>query len=208
MPRQMRDPAFRKAQHDQLHETHIAPITAYVEQLRSDSGSWVPYVAPLHGGINARLLTVLRDPGPKVRDVGGSGMLCVENDDQTAESTYLLMQQAGLTPADFTPWNAYPWYINTAPKPVQIAEAAPTLLGLIDLMPALEVVLLQGRHAADAWRVALATQPQLRARRLEVFETYHPSNQALHTNVPGERERRRKHRIDTWREVEVWLQAG
>ncbi|MBA4247277.1 MAG: hypothetical protein C0444_03160 [Microbacterium sp.] len=208
MPRQMRDPAFRKAQHDQLHEPHIAPITAYVEQLRADSGRWLPYVAPLHGGINARLLTVLRDPGPKVHEVGGSGMLCVENDDQTAESKYSLMQQAGLAPSDFTPWNAYPWYINSAPTPAQIAEAAPTLVGLINLMPDLQAVLLHGIHAADAWRVALSSQSALRARRLEVFETYHPSNQALRTNVPGERERRKQHRIDTWIEAGDWLRAA
>lgn len=205
MPRQMRDPAFRADQEAHLHDPHIAPISGYIEKLRVASGEWVPWVAPLHGGIEARVLSVLRDPGPKVHYVGGSGMLCVENDDQTAEAKYELMQQAGMTPKDFTPWNAYPFYINAPPSPVQIAAASPTLLGLVELLPKLEAVLLQGAHAQNAWKVALAAQPALRQRRLEVFETYHPSNQALQTSVPGERNRRAQHRIDTWNQVAEWL---
>jgi len=44
----------------------------------------VPAIAPWHGGIEARVLSVLRDPGPKTLTVGGSGFLCIENDDPTA----------------------------------------------------------------------------------------------------------------------------
>jgi hypothetical protein len=207
MPRQMSDAAFRAQQHAQLHDPHIAEITAYIDSLRAQSGRWLPYVAPLHAGVKARVVTVLRDPGPKTQELGGSGMICVENDDQTAESQYRLMEQAGLTPADFTPWNAYPWYINAAPTDEQIAEAAPTLLGLIELLPDLEVVLLQGNEAANAWRVAVEAQPSIRRRRLQAFETFHPSVQALQTSKPGERERRIQHRLKTWRDVGDWLRA-
>jgi hypothetical protein len=31
------------------------------------------------------VLSVLRDPGPKIQDTIGSGFLCLENDDPTAE---------------------------------------------------------------------------------------------------------------------------
>lgn len=207
MARRMSDPAFLADQRARLHEPHIAPITDYIDGLRTSSGRWVPYVAPLHGGVNARVLNVLRDPGPKTRDVGGSGMICIENDDQTAAAMYELMVQAGMMPDQLCPWNAYPWYINRSPSDAEIAEASPTLIGLIDLLPDLEIVLLQGRNAQAAWKVALAAQPALRRRRLEVFETYHPSVQALHVQSVDERARRVQHRIDTWREVGEWLRA-
>lgn len=200
VPRQMQSTVFRDEQHARLHEPHIAPITAYVERLRTPE-LWLPYVAPLHGGVNARMLTVLRDPGPATRDEGGSGMLCVENRDQTAENQFHLMAQAGMSPTDFTPWNAYPWYINRAPSSDELREASPTLVGLLELLPNLEVVMLQGTEAQAAWRIAVEAQPAIRRRRLITLETYHPSNQALQTPSAEERRRRIEHRIATWREA-------
>lgn len=207
MPRQMRNDAFRVDQQMRLHEPHIAPITTYIDSLRS-SGLWLPYVAPLHGGINARMLTVLRDPGPRTRDEGGSGMLCVENDDQTAANQYRLMADADLTPGDFTPWNAYPWYINRAPSTAELREASHTLVGLLELLPRLEVVLLQGNEAQAAWRIALDAQPMIRRRGLITLETYHPSNQALQAASAAERERRRAHRANMWAEAATFLRDG
>lgn len=201
----MRDPAFRADQEARLHEPHIAPITDFIQGLRDGGGEWMPWVAPLHGGVEARVLSVLRDPGPKVHHVGGSGMVCVENDDQTAETLHGLVTGAGLTPRDVIPWNAYPWYINSKPTPAQLRAATPPLLGLIDLLPKLEVVVLQGEDAQLAWRMALRAHPPLRRRRLEIFETYHPSVQALRSPHPDERDRRIQARIDTWRDVAEWL---
>lgn len=206
MPRRMSDPAFLADQRAHLHDAHIKPITRYVDRLRA-TGEWLPYVAPLHGGVNARMLSVLRDPGPKTRDEVGSGMLCIENNDQSAEIQFGLMAGAGLTPVDFIPWNAYPWYINAKPTRQQISRASPTLTGLIDLLPELRVILLQGNDAMNAWRVALEAQPDLRRRKFAVVETYHPSAQALRSSDPQERARRIQHRIDAWKTVADTLEA-
>lgn len=207
MPRQMRDPAFRADQEARLHEPHIGPITDFIQGLRDSSGEWVPWVAPLHGGVEARVLSVLRDPGPKVHHIGGSGMLCIENDDQTAETMYALMEQAGMVPRQVTPWNAYPLFINAPPTPAQMRAATPTLLDLADLMPELGAVLLQGGHAKKAWGYAQAASGALRSRNIKVFETYHPSQMALRTSYPDERKARIEHRISTWRAVGEWLRS-
>jgi hypothetical protein len=107
MVRLMADPAFRQEQHSLLHEPHIAPISAYIDTLGAD-GRWMPYVAPLHGGVEARLLSVARDPGPKTQDATGSGMLCVENDDQTAANQFDLLNAAGLRASDYNPGTPTP----------------------------------------------------------------------------------------------------
>ena len=202
----MKDPAFRADQHARLHESHIAPITDFIDSLRTKE-RWLPYVAPLHGGVNSRMLSVLRDPGKGTLEVSGSGMLCVENDDQSAESMHGLMESADLYPSDFTPWNAYPWFIDRAPTPEEIADASPALVGLLELLPELEVVLLQGKEAQSAWRVALEAQPAIRRRRLITLETYHPSSQALRSTSQLERERRVQHRVKMWRDVKSILQS-
>jgi hypothetical protein len=66
--RRMRDQSVRQDQRAHLMDSHIKPINELVERLRDpDSRRWAPYVAPMHGGTNARILSVLRDVGPKTQ---------------------------------------------------------------------------------------------------------------------------------------------
>lgn len=204
MARAARDPEFVRLQYADLRAPHMAPITDYVDSLRSD-GRWLPYVAPLHAGANARMVTVLSDPGPRTLEDSGSGMLCVENDDQTAETQCELMAQAGLTPAHFLPWNAYPWYINRAPNASELRQGAEALHGLLALLPDVVVVLLQGRSAQRVWQIVIRMFPAIGSRRLAVIESFHPSNGALRTPDSAERERRREHRAAAWRQAAAVL---
>ena len=69
MARRMADEGFRQIQWDTRYDPHIEPVNRYVDLLRQDAErGWAPYVAPLYGGIRARLLSVSRDPGPKTVD--------------------------------------------------------------------------------------------------------------------------------------------
>jgi hypothetical protein len=52
----MLDPVFRRSRLDG-RLPHVAPVNALADELRG----WVPYVAPLYGGVEARMLSVLRD---------------------------------------------------------------------------------------------------------------------------------------------------
>ena len=64
----MADDGFRQIQWDTRYDPHIAPVNRYVDELRLDAErGWAPYVAPLYGGIHARLLIVSRDHS---QDVG------------------------------------------------------------------------------------------------------------------------------------------
>ncbi|MFC8276504.1 hypothetical protein ACFUJR_29020 [Streptomyces sp. NPDC057271] len=86
MARQMADETFRTDQERNRYAAHVRAINELVDGLRDQDGrGWMPYVAPWHGGTEARVLSVLRDPGPKTQDGTGSGFLCTENDDPTAE---------------------------------------------------------------------------------------------------------------------------
>lgn len=206
MARRMADPEFRSDQWKRRFDPHIAPINRYVEELRDLGRGWAPFVAPLHGGVEARVLSILRDPGPATQDGAGSGFLCVENDDVTAETQCELLEGAGLRAADLLPWNAYPWYINRAPTASERRLGTPAIIQLLELAPAVEVVILQGNDARAAWHLVRTHHPEvLRARRLEVVETYHPSPQALRTRDPAERERRRLRRIEAFEEVAAAL---
>ncbi|MGH3631569.1 MAG: hypothetical protein ACRDRL_29545, partial [Sciscionella sp.] len=133
----MRDTTFRLQQVAELRAEHVAPINDLVDQLIDPTAwLWAPYVAPMHGGTNARLLSVLSDPGPKTNTAhGGSGFLCMENDDATAERISGLFAAARISPDDIVPWNVYPWYINKPPTAVQLESGVEPLRRLLQLLP-------------------------------------------------------------------------
>ncbi|WP_234443826.1 uracil-DNA glycosylase [Streptomyces sp. NRRL B-24484] len=189
---------------------HVRPINEMVDVLRDQDGrGWMPHVAPWHGGTEARVLSVLRDPGPRTQEGTGSGFLCVENNDPTAELQAQLFERAGIAPRDVTPWNAYPWYINREPKTAELQAGAEVLSRLLGLMPKVQIVLLQGGDAQRGWRRLVKAHPEaVRDRTLEVFSSYHPSPQALFVPDPKERARRAQHRIDTCQKIGDALRRG
>lgn len=204
MPRRMADSEFSDEQWQHRYDEHIAPINRFVDELCHNS--WVPYVAPMYGGVNARLLSVLRDPGPKTKKDGGSGFLCIENDDPTAERIGKLFKNAGIDARDVLPWNVYPWYINRKPKSIEIQDGIEPLKHIIDLLPALRVVMLHGGDAHKGWRILIRHYPNLvPARGLHVIETYHPSPQAFRHPDKGERERRCEHLRNAFHKASIEL---
>jgi hypothetical protein len=178
--RRMRDPQFRQQQVNGLRARHVAPINTLVDELIDPGGrGWVPYVAPLYGGVNARVLCIQRDPGPMTNSqYGGSGFLCPENDDATAERFATQLDDAGIAVNTILAWNAYPWYINRSQRAAELEAGVEPLRRLLGLMPRLQVVILHGGSARDAWRRLIRRHCDL-ALQLEVVPTYHTSSQAF-----------------------------
>jgi uracil-DNA glycosylase len=198
----MADVAFREQQWADRYAPHIAPINRYVDELREQGRGWLPYVAPLHGGTDAQVLSILRDPGPATQHGVGSGFLCVENDDGSAELQAIYLEEAGLSPRVLLPWNAYPWYVNRAPKTAELDAGAPTIHRLLELAPNLRVVLLQGADAWKAWDRLVRHAPTIeRDRELAVVRTFHPSPQALFVKDPADRAARATRRREALFEV-------
>jgi hypothetical protein len=176
----MSDPQFQQQQRDGLRLPHIAAVNALVDELNDPGGrGWVPYLALAYGGVAARVLCVLRDPGPKTNGMqGGSGFLSPENDDPTARRFAALLDSAGIPVSEILAWNAYPWYINDKPRAAELGAGVEPLRRLIGLLPRLRVVMLHGGSARDSWRRLARRHPGL-AGSLEVIATYHTSSQAF-----------------------------
>lgn len=92
---------------------HCRPINLLVEELIAEKGGrWMPFVAPYHGGAHAEVLLLFQDPGRMTNQAnGGSGFIGCENDDPSAETLALCLDQAGVEQRQVMPWNAYPWYL-------------------------------------------------------------------------------------------------
>ncbi len=108
------------------YDPHVAPINHFVDMLRRvHPDRFIPYVAPTFGGTNARMLALFQDPGPMTnpRNPRGSGMLCVENADETAARHKSFLAEYKIDTCDILSWNAYPWYGPTCTETRRTALA-------------------------------------------------------------------------------------
>lgn len=202
-PRLMRDPQFRQAQWDTRYAEHVAPLNRYVDELGThDAAGSPPYIAPMYYGVNARALLVSRDPGPKAGGERGSGFLCIENDDSSAERMWMFARDAGVDVRHLIPWNAYPWYINADPTRAQLEAGLPPLRQVMSLLPDLRVVAFFGLAAHRQARNFIKADPELTTTRaIPILTTYHTSRRALQHPDPAVRESRSQQIADTLRQI-------
>jgi hypothetical protein len=118
-------------------------------------------------------------PRPKTHsELGGSGFLCPENDDATAERFATLLDNAGIAVGETLAWNSYPWYINRSPRAAELEAGVEPLRRLLGLLVRLRVVMLHGGSARDGWKRLARRHPDL-VHQIEVVPTYHTSSQAF-----------------------------
>ena len=139
---------------NELHAPHIAPLTRFVEQLRSEArcGAEIPYFDPWDGGVEASILFLMEAPGPKAVQ---SGFISRNNPDETAKNFFELNCEAGVDRTKTVIWNAVPWYIGDGKK-IRPARSGDLDAGLrsftrlLSLLHRLNTVVLVGRKAEKA----------------------------------------------------------
>ena len=148
------DPDEQRRRRERLRESHIAPLTDYVEHLRKTLGDnkEIPYFDPYDGGINAKLLFLLEAPGPKAIS---SGFISRDNPDPTARSMTHIFSECGIPRQETISWNIVPWYVGGEGRirPVnkkEIKAGIQALKSLQPLLPNIRVVVLMGRKAQSA----------------------------------------------------------
>lgn len=185
-----------------LDAAHIAPLTAYVDALRKQYPEWeFPYFDPADGGIRARLLFLLEKPGPKTSTTqGGSGFISRNNNDPTAEATFIFMEAAGIPREETVLWNTIPGWngtIKIAPNELRFWLDRFDLKQMMRLLPNLEAIVLVGGKAQYA--------RSLFEPYGKIFDSYHPARR--NKNNP-----KTKVRYDLipmkWREAYDYVLAG
>ena len=156
-----------------LHLPHIRPLTEFVDRLNAQKKFGdVPYFDPMDGGIKARVLFLYEKPGPKAFV---SGFISRNNNDQTAENTFRLMQEAKLAREATCLWNTVPgWNGQIKITSLELTAGAGCLEEVFALLPKLKVLVLVGMKAQRI-------EKSLQLPKLKIVRSYHPSpkNQAL-----------------------------
>jgi len=187
VPKLLRDPMARTARQAELYESHIAPLTEFVEKLRAEVGSHgsIPYFDPWDGGIDAEILFLLEAPGARALF---TGFISRNNPDETAKNFFELNRDAEIPRKRTVTWNIVPWYIGTGMR-IRAAGKTDTDAGIraltrvLDLLPKLRAAVLIGRKAERASQLLAQLRPAVK-----VFKSPHPSPLFVN-NAPGNRQR-------------------
>lgn len=180
--RRARSLAFRAEQWERRFAEYCRPINLLVEELIAEKGGrWMPFVAPYHGGTHAEVLLLFQDPGRMTNQANvGSGFIGCENDDASAETLALCLDQAGVEQRQVMPWNAYPWYLReqAGVSAAQRVEGLDALYRVLQLLPIVHTVVTGGAVAHDSWRRFVSAYP-MGTGKLRHFETFHTSGRGI-----------------------------
>ena len=146
----------------------------------------MPWFDPESGGVGAAVLVLLQDPSRVAAH--GSRLISRHNNDPTAGNTHRVFTGAGLLTSMTVHWNVVPWWVADPDIPAEqrlsLAGAArrarPHLHSLLDLLAALQVVVLLGREAQRAWDASGTSLPGV-----PVVRAPHPSPLAFNAIDKG-----------------------
>ncbi len=175
VPRSLKSHLEQERRIKMLKEPHMVALTRLVNEMR-DQNYHVPYFDPCDGGVEAKALFLLQDPGKKAI---ASGFISRNNDDQSAENQMKFQNAAGLNRTDTILWNVIPWRVENVTANDR-KEAVPYLRHLFAQLPRLRVVILGG---VEAWKCRSIIED---LTTVTILETYHTSNRGL--NSQGNRE--------------------
>ena len=186
-PKSLRSDEARAIRLASIESPHVAPLTAFVRRLKESMGPdyGIPYFDPFDGGIKADCLFLLEAPGPKAVE---SQFISRNNPDETAKNFLLLNQEAGIDRRRTVIWNIVPWYIGSGKKirpanATDLGVAAPALVELMTLLPALHSIVLVGGKASTAQAAINRLAPKARVYSVPhpspVFVNRRPGNRAL-----------------------------
>lgn len=174
-----KNPAHRDSKRRRIREPHVAPLNALADEIAAVRGlplGEVPYVDPDLGGIHAQVLGVAANPGPMtdLTSQGGSGMLSLENNDESAAFCHREYNRVGVPWTAIVHWNAVPFPTQErTPNAAEKREGLPWLRRFVTLfdLTSVRVVVLFGDLAQGVWKRAAVKLPA----GVHVVPSKHPS---------------------------------
>ena len=164
--------------------SHMVELIKYNEWLRTIlPDAIVPDFDPAGDGVGARVLYLAQNPGPAcLRENGGSGLLCTNNNDDTAANTLAILRQLDVPQQWILFANAVPWWsgtLHTKATERRLAREHAILNRLIDRLPRLKAIILAGRVAQAGWKRTGIDLPNIR-----IFPSAHPGARVRQFNRP------------------------
>ncbi|MBL4810659.1 MAG: DUF1572 family protein [Phycisphaerales bacterium] len=160
--------------------THVRPLNELVRNWNAE-GMSVPWFDPIGGGVDAKVLFLLQDPGKMADGVEGSGFISHDNDDTAAPRVWEAFRDAGISRELVVTWNIVPWYLNDKGIKVIDMKNGCRMLELVLMQcTKLKHVVLGGSKSQEAWCRYMDTDLM---SRYSVSRCIHPTPRAVTTEV-------------------------
>lgn len=163
-----------------LRQAHMKPLTQFRGKLLETlpHGTFVPNIAPLDAGVEAKVLLLLETPGRVPRETRFTSL---DNPSATSKNLWALVEESGLQRSSLLLWNLVPWDIGLETEVQQTTGShhefgVRALLKLLSLLPELRAIVFLG---AKAQKAMPDVQSSLSA--LALFRCPHPSSRVLNT---------------------------
>ena len=135
---------------NEMNKPHMLPLKRYVDSLRDlHPKSYIPYFDPNDAGINAKILFLLEKPG-RMTDPsnGGSGLISLDNNDDTARATKKFISDAEIDRNEIIMWNTIPsWNGTRKITKSERDESGKLLKQLLIILKDVSVIILVGKVA-------------------------------------------------------------
>lgn len=174
-----RDPGHVQEKMQRIHAPHVADLNQLADEIAEWQGlprGRVPYVDPDLGGVRADIFGLASDPGPRaVVYRGGSGLLSMENNDESAAFCHDEYYRVGVPLTRVVHWNAVPFPVLKGGRPNRDERRAAQrwLPRVLALLPEVRVIVLFGNVAEQLWREARPIIPS----HVALIKSLHPSPQ-------------------------------
>jgi len=141
-PRAHKNPQVVELKRGHFNDPHVGPLNQIVDELSIQCPNKVPYFDPFDGGINSKLLFILRSP---VLGAEQSGIVSRDNDDAAAATTFRVFDEVGIPRGQTTLWNMIPWYSKPPFKKYDIEFGVSCLTKILAQFSSLEAIVFAGR---------------------------------------------------------------
>ena len=186
---------------EMLSQSHMCELVAFVERLRRcypSSNFFVPDFDPEDGGVNAKMLLLLKKPSvktvPKKGGKGGTGFVSQDNGDDHANATKALLEKLGIDRKKIIIWNAISAYNGEKKITAQDRkDAIEKLKELLSILPMVKSVVLVG---GEAKKMEKEIEEKTKLKKCQIFKSYDPSPKGMNLYLDG------------WKEIpDVWRKA-
>lgn len=190
-PKDLTKPDKRKK--DKISTKVNNKLNKFLNDLRNKhTEHYFPGFDPNDGGANAEIMLLFEKPGPMTDPRnGGSGLISIDNNDETARSTKLFLNKAGIDRKKIIIWNVISFWNGTIKikKEDEFAHAVNELTELLKITKKIKTIILVGKSAQNISK-------KMNLKDYKIIKSMHPSP------------RNRASRRDAWEDIpNVWKKA-
>lgn len=155
-PRALSDDTLRAARLEQAKKTPaVLELNRLIWRISNCEGApdTLPYLDPTYGGVDAKVILLLKAPQADADPRRGAGrLISLDNDDEVAATLFEMFRDLEIDRRRCVAWNICPFEIGQFnPSDTELAKGKTYFRSFIELLHRPHTVLVMGSKVRDGW---------------------------------------------------------